>query len=225
MITESCLKPDTLRFEDRKMLLNATLKKLVDFHGHLCPDLIIGAKLSEYIQQLVSETSGMNVSISILAQNCTSAIDAIQILLGATFGNQRLQVMDFGKHVYSLVINDTGISFMFSLKQQMYGDEDEFDNLERKIMSGRITLEETVYFQKLMDGRIEKLFSMTTDKLFNCEEVEKGQLFYEAPSIYLTCSQCRHQVLKNRSVEYHDKIYCISCFQEICDDCRHCNVQ
>ena len=83
--------------EDRKMLLNMTMKRLVDFHGHLCPDLIIGAKLSEYIQQLVSEASGLNVSISILAQNCTSAIDAIQILLGATFGNQRLQVMDFWK--------------------------------------------------------------------------------------------------------------------------------
>ncbi|MGD9162357.1 MAG: formylmethanofuran dehydrogenase subunit E family protein [Desulfobacteraceae bacterium] len=211
--------------EDRKMLLNMTMKRLVDFHGHICPDLVIGAKLSEYIQQLVAEIGGLNVSISILAQNCTSAIDAIQILLGATFGNQRLQVMDFGKHVYSLVINDTGTSFMFSLKQQKYGDEVEFDNLEQKIMNSGITLEETVCFQKLMDRRIEKLFSMTTDELFNCEEVEKGQLFYESPSIYLTCSQCAQQVLKNRSVEYRNKIYCISCFHSVCGECKQYNLQ
>ena len=189
------------------------------------PDLVIGAKLSEYIQQLVSETSGMNVSISILAQNCTSAIDAIQILLGATFGNQRLQVMDFGKHVYSLVINDTGTSFMFSLKQQEYGDEDEFDSLEQKIVNSEITLREAVRFQKLMDGRIEKLISMTTDELFCFEEIKNGQLFYEVPSIYLTCSQCRQQVLKNRSVDYHNKTYCMSCFQQVCDEYSHCSVQ
>ncbi len=211
--------------EDRKMLLNMTMKRLVDFHGHLCPDLIIGAKLSEYIQQLVSEASGLNVSISILAQNCTSAIDAIQILLGATFGNQRLQVMDFGKHVYSLVINETGTSFMFSLRPQKYGDEYEFDNLEQKIINSGISLEEAVRFQKLMDGRIEKLFSMTTDELFDCEEIEKGQLFYEVPSIYITCSHCSHQVLKNRSVEYRNRTYCISCFNHVCSECKQYNLQ
>ena len=57
--------------EDRKVLLNMTMKRLVDFHGHLCPDLVIGAKLCEYIQRLLTETSGLNVSISIVAQNCT----------------------------------------------------------------------------------------------------------------------------------------------------------
>ncbi len=211
--------------EDRKMLLNMTMKRLVDFHGHICPDLIIGAKLSEYIQDLVSEVSGLNSSISILAQNCTSAIDAIQILLGATFGNQRLQVMDFGKHIYSLLINDTGTGFMFSLEPQQYGDEDEFDCLEQKILNNRITLEEAVHFQKLMDCRIEKLLALTPEELFNRKTVEKSHASFEVPSIYLTCCHCGHQVLKNRSVDYHNNVYCLSCFQEICSECSLCSAQ
>ena len=94
-------------------------------------------------------------------------------------------------------------------------------------MMGEVTtpIAEAVHFQKLMDGRIEKLFSMTTYELFNCEEVEKGQLFYEVPSIYLTCSQCSQQVLKNRSVEYRNKTYCISCFQHVCGECKQYNLQ
>ena len=211
--------------EDRKMILNITMKRLVDFHGHFCPDLVIGAKLCEYIQKLIPENNGLNISISIVAQNCTSAVDAIQILLGATFGNQRLQIMDLGKHVYSLLIIDTGTSFMFSLKQQKYGDEDEFDNLEQKVVNSRISLEEAVHFQKLMDRRIEKLLALTPEELFTKSLVEKGQPSFEVPSIYLTCCHCGHQVLKNRSIDYHSKIYCISCFQQVCDECGHCNIQ
>ena len=41
--------------EDRKMLLNVALKRIVDFHGHLCPDLVIGAKVCHYVQTLVAE--------------------------------------------------------------------------------------------------------------------------------------------------------------------------
>ncbi len=211
--------------EDRKVLLNMTMKMLVDFHGHICPDLVIGAKLSEYIQQLVSETSGLDVGISILAQNCTSAIDAIQVLLGTTFGNQRLQVLDFGKHIYSRLIIDAEKSYMFSMRKQYYGDEDEFENLEQKILNSQITLEEAVNFQKLMDRRIETLFSLTPAELFGCDSIERGQPFYEIPSIYLTCSECGHQVVKNRSINYHNKIYCVSCFQDVCKECKHYNVQ
>lgn len=78
---------------ERKMLVNMTLKRVVDFHGHLCPDLVVGAKVSEYAQKLFPDRS-----FSLIAENSTSAIDAIQVLLGITIGNQRLKVMDFGKH-------------------------------------------------------------------------------------------------------------------------------
>jgi formylmethanofuran dehydrogenase subunit E len=40
---------------------------------------------------------------AIIAENSTSALDAIQIMLGATLGNQRLKVMDLGKHNYTVI--------------------------------------------------------------------------------------------------------------------------
>lgn len=89
--------------EDRKMLLNMTLKRVVDFHGHLCPDLVIGGKFCEYVQKFITENGELVGGLSIIAENCTSALDSIQILLGATVGNQRLQGLDFGKHNYTLL--------------------------------------------------------------------------------------------------------------------------
>ena len=89
------------------MLLNMTLKRVVDFHGHLCPDLVIGRKFCQYVQKLISENESLGGGLSIIAENCTSALDSIQILLGASVGNQRLQILDFGKHNYTWLTRST----------------------------------------------------------------------------------------------------------------------
>ena len=68
--------------EDRKMLIHMTFKKIVDFHGHLCPDLVVGGKACQYVQELISSKAFPDHNISIIAENSTSALDAIQIMLG-----------------------------------------------------------------------------------------------------------------------------------------------
>ena len=136
------------------MLVNMTLKKIIDFHGHLCPELTIGAKACEYAQKLLFGDRDPEGGISIVAENCTSALDAIQVLFGATAGNQRLKIMDFGKHNYTFSFKNGQKSFRLSLRHHRYGDEDEYERLEEKILKNRVTLNEVVYFQKLLDNRV-----------------------------------------------------------------------
>jgi len=88
---------------ERKMIVNMALKRIADFHGHLCPDLVLGCKLCEVIQNLLPPGEAANGIAAIIAENSTSAFDAIQIMLGATLGNQRLKVMDLGKHNYTVI--------------------------------------------------------------------------------------------------------------------------
>jgi formylmethanofuran dehydrogenase subunit E-like metal-binding protein len=35
------------------MIVNMALKRIADFHGHVCPDLVLGSKFCEYIQKLL----------------------------------------------------------------------------------------------------------------------------------------------------------------------------
>lgn len=207
--------------EDRKMLLNMNLKRVVDFHGHLCPDLVIGGKLCEYVQKLTSEKGALVGGLSIITENTTSALDAIQILLGATVGNQRLLVMDFGKHHYTLLTQSTAANFNFRLKPQHYGDEARFSELEHKMINDQVLLEDVVEFQKLLDGRVLKILAMAPEALFDVEGTQKGQRPVETASVYLTCDQCGHQMLQSRKIDYHGKIYCIPCFQRISRNCHH----
>jgi formylmethanofuran dehydrogenase subunit E len=142
-------------------------KRVVDFHGHLCPDLLLGAKLYEYVKKILLAGGALTGGISIIAENCTSALDAIQNLIGATLGNQRLQVLDFGKHNYTLRPGNSEKGFRFTLKKQHYDDENEYNELEQKIMNDQIIMDEVVQFQKILDDRVKHLIGLNPEEIFD----------------------------------------------------------
>jgi formylmethanofuran dehydrogenase subunit E len=189
--------------EERKMLVNnMTLKKVVDFHGHLCSELVIGCKACEYAQRLLSKNGSLEGEISVIAENCTSALDAIQVLLGVTLGNQRLKVFDFGKHNYTFSLKNGRNSLRLSLKEQRYGDENEYRTLEQKIMKDQVSLDDVVQFQQRLDSRVKRLFASFPEDLFSAEWVSPMQQTNEMPTIYLSCWWCGQQILKNRAIEF-----------------------
>ena len=199
--------------KDRKMPVHLTFKKVVDFHGHLCPDLVIGGKACQYIQNLISSNAFPDHKISIIAENSTSALDAIQIILGLTIGNQRLQIMDFGKHNYTIIGKNGQTGMKLSLRPQFYGDEEEFNDLERKINKNQVILDDVVYFQELLDSRVKHLLSFSPENLFNIHPIAPNRKPTEPASVYLTCRSCGEQVLKSRVIEHDGGIYCVPCFQ------------
>lgn len=209
---------------ERKMLVNMTLKRIVDFHGHLCPELVIGAKACEYAQKLFSKNCKLEGGISVIAENCTSALDAIQILLGATAGNQRLKIFDFGKHNYTFLLKNEQYGFRLAFKEQKYGDKYKYEVLEEKIIKDHASLDDVVNFQDILDNRVKRLLVSPFEDLFFVEHVSPIQPATETPTLYLSCWGCGQQVLKNRVIEFESKIYCIPCFQLINTGCINHNL-
>ena len=204
---------------DRKMLLNMTLKRVVDFHGHLCPELVIGARVSEYAQKHFPDRS-----FSLIAENSASAIDAIQILLGITMGNQRLKIMDFGKHNYTFMLKTKQKAFMLSLKKLRYNNDEEYRMLSNKIRNSGATIDDVVNFQRILDNRSKMLFELNLDELFDLKEVEWKEAFAEMPALYCTCRRCGQEVLTDFAVKSHNNIYCMQCFQQINAGCTRCSL-
>ncbi len=203
--------------EDRKMLINMTLKRVVDFHGHLCPDLAIGGKVCEYVQKMFSTSIEADGGISIIAENRTSALDAIQVLLGVSVGNQRLQIRDFGKHNYKVFFRNIGDGCKLSLKRQRYGDEDEYNRIESKILNNEATFDEITQFQGFLDDRVRHLLSLSPEGLFKVEPYHAKPARYhtESASVYLTCTCCGEQVLKSHVIDYQGRVCCIPCFRRL----------
>ncbi len=116
------------------MLVNMILKRITDFHGHLCPELVIGAKFCEYVMQLINQKGEKYSNIFVVSENSTSAVDSIQILLGTTIGNQRLKIFDTGKHNYYLYFINYMEAFKFSFKYMTIADDSNFIQIEEKIL-------------------------------------------------------------------------------------------
>jgi formylmethanofuran dehydrogenase subunit E len=211
--------------EDRKMLINMTLNRVVNFHGHMCPELILGGKVCEYVHKLLDEDGKFKKGLSIIAENCTSALDAIQVLLGATIGNQRLRVIDYGKHNYTILYDKGQKGLRLSLKFSDYKDEDEYTKLVNKIAANQAGLNEVVQFQSLLDDRAKLLLSLPPEDIFDIEHTGTTDRPSEMADLYLSCCKCGQQVLKSRIINHQDKHYCMPCFQRINTGSSYYNLQ
>ena len=208
------------------MLANSALKRVVDFHGHVCPELALGSKFCEFVQHLLDENVLDDDSFTVLAENSTSALDAIQILLGVTVGNQRLMVMDYGKHNYTLYCRHKDEGWSFRMKAMKFGDEEDYHRLENKIISNDAFLDDIVTFQKLIDERVHRIFALSPEELFILEPTRCGrQLSNESTSLYTVCAKCGQQVLAVRCIERQDRVLCLPCFQKEAPGCIHHGIQ
>lgn len=152
------------------MLVDLKLKQIADFHGHLCPDLVIGYRAAQYALARL-EVRLATPYLRVQVENNTSAIDAIQMLTGCTSGNLRLFVQDHDKHVYIFQVNDQhGICLTLSSAGQYVPPA--FVEIERKIQDKTASLDEIATYQYLLDERIVQLLTLTSDALFDIQWVE-----------------------------------------------------
>ncbi|WP_319524016.1 FmdE family protein [uncultured Desulfosarcina sp.] len=205
---------------ERKMIVNMALKRIADFHGHVCPDLVLGCKLCEVVQNLLPFNGPTNGIAAIIAENSTSALDAIQILLGATLGNQRLKIMDLGKHNYTVIPKSEATGYRVRMKSQDYDDEDLYQRLSGKMLGNTIVMDEVVKLQILLDERVKYLLRQPPEALFEIEPIQKEAQLAEGPSVYLTCCRCGEQVLASHAIERRNAVYCLSCLQRTNAGCR-----
>jgi formylmethanofuran dehydrogenase subunit E len=201
--------------EDRKMLGNLSLKRITSFHGHVCPELAVGAKFCEFVQNLFNNGIIPVSGYSVLAENNTSALDAIQVLLGATLGNQRLSVTDNGKHVYTLFSHSEKKGWKARLRSLPFDDRRLFESLQETISRERASLDDIVSFQHLLDERVERLLAMSVEELFHIEEASYETVPHESAVAYHLCSVCSDFVLVSHSIKKDDAIMCMPCFQKM----------
>jgi formylmethanofuran dehydrogenase subunit E len=177
------------------------------------PNWRLGMKACEYAQEQLRKGNEPTGRISVLAENCSSALDALQVLLGVTLGNQCLKVLDFGKHNYTFSVRDANAGFTLRLRALFYGDEQEYEILEEKIVHNQISLDEVVKFQELLDARALKLLTSRPEDLFDVIDAGETVQTLETPAAYLSCAGCGQPVLKEHAIEFQGRRYCAPCLQ------------
>ena len=79
------------------------LKRAVDYHGHLCPGLMIGWRAARAAAAHLGLKRSADEEIVALVENDSCSVDAFQALLSTTFGKGNLKWLDYGKQVFTVV--------------------------------------------------------------------------------------------------------------------------
>lgn len=80
----------------------STYEGLIKFHGHSCPGLAIGYRMSKAGLDYLSGTRAIDEELVAIVENNACGVDALQCLTGCTFGKGNLIFKDHGKQVYTL---------------------------------------------------------------------------------------------------------------------------
>ncbi len=114
------------------MPLPDDLQRCVDFHGHLCPGVVIGYLAARVGMRALSVARAYDEEMIAIVENDTCAVDAIQLLTGCTFGKGNLIFRDYGKMVFTFATRADGRSVRLALKPLAPTNGDEADEARRR---------------------------------------------------------------------------------------------
>ncbi len=207
---------ELMRFfwEERKMIVDMEMKRIADFHGHICPELTIGYKACQLASKLLGKERFFRDHLVIVSYNITSSLDAIQMITGCTLGNGRLHIEDWGKHRYIFVTRKTREALRLELSPGSPLEENDpiMEKLEIKLTSGKANLDEIALYQVKVDNITRKLINTPPESLFTWNFFKlKGDIDYPVPTRVKRCGICGEPTIKYALLKAGEKYICRRC--------------
>jgi len=172
--------------------MDPAYKYLVAFHGHSCPGLAVGYRMTKAALAFLSASAAKDEELVAIVENDACGVDALQYLSGCTFGKGNLIFKDYGKHVYTLYDRSSrnGVRVVFNARN---APEDIREDRARFIDWLLAAPEEDVV--SLSDVRIE--------------EPERARV-----TASVRCDFCGESVMETRASRVGDKLVCIPCAEK-----------
>ena len=185
-------------------------KKAAEFHGHVCPGLAMGYRVAKYVLEHYprSEDEGLVC----IAENKSCSLDAIQQMLGCTFGKGNLIFVDNGKQVFTIYSRDQDKALRIYFKGDVFK---RMDLLREKAARGELNPEDKKEMEALRPQVIEDILSAKDEDILAVDEVaipapEKARIY---PS--LKCQECGEAFMEILGRTAGGKVLCKECFEKM----------
>lgn len=187
--------------------------EVIDFHGHACPGLALGYRVSTFALKELGERASDEELVAVV-ENKSCAVDAVQVITGCTLGKGNLIVNDYGKQVYTFIKRPSGNGIRISIDWNPPEESEDEKNMWDRYIKGDRTerVLRIVHNRKarkikaIMDAKDEDIFKVIRDIFILPEEAK----IY--PS--LRCAICNEKVMEPRARVKDGKIVCIPCFEK-----------
>jgi formylmethanofuran dehydrogenase subunit E len=189
-----------------------TLEEIAQFHGHTCPGLALGYRVSSCALQKLGDRSSDEELVA-LVENDSCAVDAVQVMTGCTFGKGNFLFLNHGKQVYTFIRRPTGeairISVIWTPPAETDGERAAWDAYSAGDRTEKVTkvvhARKGQKIQAIMDAKEEDLLKVET---FTAEPPLKARLY---PSII--CALCGEKTMEPRARLMNGQTVCIPCFR------------
>ncbi len=192
-----------------------SFSEVIKFHGHSCPGMAIGYRVSEVAIRELLSTRAEDEELVAIVENDSCSVDAIQVITGCTIGKGNLIFKDYGKQVYTFLNRQTSEAIRVSIKKSIDKLDPEFFHARQKALSSTATQKEIDEYVKVKNALTERILKEIPDEeLFKIESVEME--FPEEARIFksIYCAQCGEQVSEHRARVENGEVVCIPCFNE-----------
>ena len=189
-----------------------TYEDVVDFHGHSCPGLALGFRVSLRALKEFAGRSEDEETVAVVENN-SCAVDAVQVMTGCTFGKGNLIFRDFGKQVYTFLRRPSGKSIRISVDWKKPQETKEEKAMWEKYSGGDRSKRVVAFVHDRKAAKIRHILGAAEKDLMSVKR-GKEQLPPEA-EIYqsVSCSLCREKVMEPRARLRSGLIVCIPCFE------------
>ena len=167
------------------------MEKAVRFHGHICPGLAIGVLAAKYVLEQGYDFSP-NEELVAVVENDNCSVDALQAILGTTFGKGNLIHQDYGKNNFNFFNRRTEKGVKLSLKIS-------------KSSNNKLTRDEKIQF--LLKSKPENIFDI-------------HKIDFNPPSLAqieesVPCEICGELTMNTRIMTYNNSEMCIPCYKKM----------
>jgi formylmethanofuran dehydrogenase subunit E len=189
------------------------IASVIYFHGHSCVGLSFGIRIGEWVVNEFGRSSDEEIVAVVETDMCS--VDAIQFLVGCTFGKGNLIFHDYGKNVYSFFRRSDGKNARIAtqLNNQKFSNDKsggllaDLKEQQRKLAPN--DTEGNTHINNLMIDRVmrtdfDKLFSVTPARM---PIPDKARIYKSIP-----CFQCNELVMETRiTKDQHGNYLCKEC--------------
>lgn len=180
---------DNIDFKKEKIVFDFKLwNGCVSFHGHACPGLAIGYRASEAAVKFLDLNFSNDEEVLCITENNACGVDAIQYILGCTFGKGNLIFIDKGKQAFSFYCRDDNKAVRIVFKRS------------------RNTENREEWMKYILTASLEELF----------EFKEPKYLLPPRAKIYpsLKCEECEELTSERNIRLKNGRLVCIDCFEK-----------
>jgi formylmethanofuran dehydrogenase subunit E len=186
------------------------LEMAIQFHGHICPGLLMGVRVAEFAQKKLGINQDIDEELLAVVETNSCGVDAIQSILGCTFGKGNLIFKDYGKNVYTIASREQQRAVRIAQKYRANSSTESMRYRELA-QKNHLTDEEEAEKENLIGVIFENIMGAPFEELFTWQEV--AFVFPEKAQIHATiqCAACGEGVMDSKVVESSRGLICPGC--------------